>query len=64
MINRDDNSAQGGLNTQFFRSQRMHLRRMPSFAGDVLDTAQSHGDLLLQITGASPRTVHERPSMP
>jgi len=30
-----------------------HLRHMPTFAGDVLDSEQSHGDLLLQITGAS-----------
>ncbi|MFF7043699.1 Dyp-type peroxidase [Streptomyces massasporeus] len=34
-----------------------NLRRMPSFAGDVLDPAQSHGDLLLQITGSSARAV-------
>ncbi|WP_406490433.1 Dyp-type peroxidase [Streptomyces sp. NBC_01604] len=33
------------------------LRRMPAFAGDVLDPAQSHGDLLVQITGPSPRAV-------
>ncbi len=30
---------------------------MPSFAGDVLDPAQSHGDLLLQVTGTSARAV-------
>ncbi|MFC7814366.1 Dyp-type peroxidase [Streptomyces sp. NPDC057367] len=36
-----------------------HLKRMPSFAGDVLDLAQSHGDLLLQITGASERAARE-----
>ncbi|MFG3044349.1 Dyp-type peroxidase [Streptomyces sp. NPDC048202] len=35
------------------------LRQMPSFAGDVLDPAQSHGDLLLQITGTSARIVRE-----
>ncbi|MEU0443791.1 Dyp-type peroxidase [Streptomyces sp. NPDC006186] len=29
------------------------LKQMPSFAGDVLDPSRSHGDLLLQITGAS-----------
>lgn len=34
-----------------------HLKQMPSFAGDVLDPSQSHGDLLLQITGASSRAV-------
>ncbi|WP_282703853.1 Dyp-type peroxidase [Streptomyces sp. CC219B] len=34
-----------------------HLKRMPSFAGDVLDPAQSHGDLLLQVTGTSARAV-------
>ncbi|MFK4148205.1 Dyp-type peroxidase [Streptomyces sp. NPDC004065] len=36
-----------------------HLRPMPSYAGDVLDSAQSHGDLLLQVTGASPGAVSE-----
>jgi deferrochelatase/peroxidase EfeB len=36
-----------------------HLKQMPSFAGDVLDPSQSHGDLLLQITGTSPRIVRE-----
>ncbi|MDQ1042026.1 Dyp-type peroxidase [Streptomyces sp. V4I2] len=34
-------------------SRPRRLKRMPSFAGDVLDSSQSHGDLLLQITGAS-----------
>ncbi|MBJ6644730.1 peroxidase [Streptomyces sp. BSE7F] len=34
-----------------------HLKQMPSFAGDVLDPSQSHGDLLLQITGASSPAV-------
>jgi deferrochelatase/peroxidase EfeB len=32
---------------------------MPSFAGDVLDPPQSHGDLLVQITGTSHRVVQE-----
>ncbi|MGQ4479330.1 Dyp-type peroxidase [Streptomyces sp. SAS_276] len=36
-----------------------HLKRMPSFPGDVLDPAQSHGSLLLQITGVSARAVEE-----
>jgi deferrochelatase/peroxidase EfeB len=36
-----------------------HLRAMPSFPGDVLDPAQSHGDLLVQITGASAQAVRE-----
>jgi len=35
------------------------LRPMPSFAGDVLDPSQSHGDLLVQITGTSRRVVQE-----
>lgn len=35
------------------------LKRMPVFAGDVLDPAQSHGDLLLQITGTSARAVSD-----
>jgi deferrochelatase/peroxidase EfeB len=34
-------------------SKPRHLKQMPSFLGDVLDPSQSHGDLLLQITGAS-----------
>ncbi|MGC9542307.1 Dyp-type peroxidase [Streptomyces sp. UG1] len=34
-----------------------HLKRMPSFTGDVLDPAQSHGDLLLQVTGTSAQAV-------
>ncbi|MFD8236227.1 Dyp-type peroxidase [Streptomyces sp. NPDC059696] len=42
------------------RSDRpRNLRRMPSFAGDVLDPAQTHGDLLLQITGSSARAVRQ-----
>ncbi|WP_245237463.1 Dyp-type peroxidase [Streptomyces iakyrus] len=36
-----------------------HLKKMPSFAGDVLDPAQSHGDLLLHITGSSARAVRQ-----
>lgn len=36
-----------------------HLKRMPSFAGDVLDPTHSHGDLLIQVTGASAQTVQE-----
>jgi deferrochelatase/peroxidase EfeB len=36
-----------------------HLKRMPSFAGDVLDPTQSHGDLLLHITGSSAHTVRQ-----
>ncbi|MFF8352980.1 Dyp-type peroxidase [Streptomyces chartreusis] len=36
-----------------------YLRQMPAFSGDVLDPKQSHGDLLLQITGASPRAVRD-----
>ncbi|MFI7019901.1 Dyp-type peroxidase [Streptomyces sp. NPDC050164] len=36
-----------------------HLKRMPSFAGDVLDPVQSHGDLLLHITGSSARAVRQ-----
>ncbi|WP_460086239.1 Dyp-type peroxidase [Streptomyces variabilis] len=36
-----------------------HLRKMPLFAGDVLDPAQSHGDLLLHITGSAARAVQQ-----
>lgn len=36
-----------------------HLKLMPSFAGDVLDAEHSHGDLLLQVTGTSARTVQD-----
>ncbi|MFE9776384.1 Dyp-type peroxidase [Streptomyces sp. NPDC005931] len=34
-----------------------HLKKMPLFAGDILDPAQSHGDLLLHITGSTARAV-------
>ncbi|MFE2217550.1 Dyp-type peroxidase [Streptomyces canus] len=40
-------------------SQPRYLKQMPSFAGDVLDAARSHGDLLLQITGPSATAVQE-----
>ncbi|MFD9193602.1 Dyp-type peroxidase [Streptomyces phaeochromogenes] len=40
-------------------SKPRHLTRMPHFPGDVLDPAQSHGDLLLQFTGTSARGAHE-----
>ncbi|MER7901151.1 Dyp-type peroxidase [Streptomyces sp. NPDC096046] len=36
-----------------------YLKRMPSFVGDVLDPVQSHGDLLLHITGSSARAVRQ-----
>lgn len=36
-----------------------HLKKMPSFPGDVLDPDQSHGDLLIQITGTSAASVKE-----
>jgi deferrochelatase/peroxidase EfeB len=36
-----------------------HLKRMPSFAGDVLDPVRSHGDLILHITGSSARVVRQ-----
>ncbi|MEV0210652.1 Dyp-type peroxidase [Streptomyces sp. NPDC050788] len=36
-----------------------HLKRMPLFAGDVLDPEQSHGRLLLQITGTSAQAVQD-----
>lgn len=32
---------------------------MPSSAGDLLDPAQSHGDVLVQVTGADKRAVQE-----
>lgn len=35
------------------------LRKMPTFTGDVLDPQQSHGDLLLQITGRSAQAVRD-----
>ncbi|MDT0485314.1 Dyp-type peroxidase [Streptomyces sp. DSM 41640] len=40
-------------------SRPRYLKLMPSFAGDVLDPARSHGDLLLQITGPSATAVQE-----
>jgi deferrochelatase/peroxidase EfeB len=36
-----------------------HLKKMLAFSGDVLDPMHSHGDLLLQVTGTSPRAVRE-----
>ncbi|WOT40576.1 Dyp-type peroxidase [Streptomyces coeruleorubidus] len=36
-----------------------YLKKMPSFAGDVLDPVQSHGDLMLHITGASADAVRQ-----
>ncbi|MEU9228941.1 Dyp-type peroxidase [Streptomyces massasporeus] len=41
------------------RNRPRYLKKMPSFAGDVLDPAASHGDLLLHITGASARAVRQ-----
>ncbi|MES9554632.1 MULTISPECIES: Dyp-type peroxidase [unclassified Streptomyces] len=35
------------------------LRAMPSSVGDLLDPAQSHGDVLVQVTGADKRAVRE-----
>ncbi|MEV7850173.1 Dyp-type peroxidase [Streptomyces sp. NPDC088183] len=35
------------------------LRAMPPSAGDLLDPAQSHGDVLVQVTGADKRAVRE-----
>ncbi|GAA2248098.1 Dyp-type peroxidase [Streptomyces indiaensis] len=47
----------GALSSRTDRPRQ--LARMPSFTGDVLDPAQSHGDLLLHITGSSARTVRQ-----
>ncbi|MFG2961489.1 Dyp-type peroxidase [Streptomyces sp. NPDC048291] len=38
------------------------LKRMPSFAGDLLDSSSSHGDLLIHITAASARAVPDAAS--
>ncbi|MFE6663702.1 Dyp-type peroxidase [Streptomyces sp. NPDC057697] len=35
------------------------LRAMPPSAGDLLDPEQSHGDVLVQVTGADKRAVRE-----
>ncbi|MEW2615349.1 Dyp-type peroxidase domain-containing protein [Streptomyces sp. NPDC047880] len=35
------------------------LKQMPSFTGDLLDPARSHGDLQLQITGTSTRVTRQ-----
>lgn len=49
--------GEGALPSRIDRPRQ--LKRMPSFAGDVLDPAASHGDLLLHITGASARVVRQ-----
>ncbi|WP_442804315.1 Dyp-type peroxidase [Streptomyces luteogriseus] len=49
--------GEGALPSRIDRPRQ--LKRMPSFAGDVLDPAASHGDLLLHITGASARAVRQ-----
>ncbi|MFF7892603.1 Dyp-type peroxidase [Streptomyces sp. NPDC007907] len=49
--------GQGALTSHVDKPR--HLKRMPSFAGDVLDPVQSHGDLLLHITGSSARAVRQ-----
>ncbi|MFJ3505606.1 Dyp-type peroxidase [Streptomyces sp. NPDC090135] len=36
-----------------------HLKEMPAFPGDLLDSAQSHGDLLLQVTATSAETARK-----
>ncbi|MER5779168.1 Dyp-type peroxidase [Streptomyces sp. NPDC002039] len=44
------------LGASVFKQSRVrprHLTEMPSFAGDVLDPRQVHGDVLLQFGGAS-----------
>ncbi|MFF1648062.1 Dyp-type peroxidase [Streptomyces sp. NPDC058240] len=35
------------------------LKEMPASAGDLLDPEQSHGDVLVQVTGAGKRAVQE-----
>lgn len=40
-------------------SKPRQLKSMPSFLGDVLDQKQSHGDLLIQVTGPSAHVVTE-----
>ncbi|MFG3527558.1 Dyp-type peroxidase domain-containing protein [Streptomyces sp. NPDC047917] len=35
------------------------LKEMPSFAGDLLDPAQSHGDVLVQVAGDDEKAVRE-----
>ncbi|MFD9601966.1 Dyp-type peroxidase [Streptomyces sp. NPDC059970] len=35
------------------------LREMPSFDGDLLDSTQSHGDVVVQVAGPDPSTVSE-----
>ncbi|MFC9680449.1 Dyp-type peroxidase [Streptomyces sp. NPDC056948] len=49
--------GEGALSSRTVRPR--YLKRMPSFAGDVLDPAQSHGDLLLHITGSSAAAVRQ-----
>lgn len=44
-----------GLGASWFEAKRIRaprqLRMMPSFAGDLLDPASSHGDLLVRVVG-------------
>lgn len=49
--------GEGALSSRTERPR--HLKKMPSFVGDVLDPALSHGDLLLHITGSSPRAIRK-----
>ncbi|MFJ1551777.1 Dyp-type peroxidase [Streptomyces sp. NPDC088246] len=49
-----------GFGASFFRGDTgkpRQLTAMPVFSGDVLDAMQSHGDLLIQITGKSSRVT-------
>jgi deferrochelatase/peroxidase EfeB len=41
------------------RARPRHLKNMPSYAGDLLDPAQTHGDVLLQIGGRDESAVRD-----
>ncbi|WP_326766064.1 Dyp-type peroxidase [Streptomyces sp. NBC_01591] len=61
-IDRDGVDAWLALGSRVFagggRGPRL-LKEMPSFAGDLLDPAQSHGDVLVQVAGDEEKAVRE-----
>ncbi|MEU5438733.1 Dyp-type peroxidase [Streptomyces sp. NPDC020719] len=57
---RDDIRTSLALGSALFTARETRPRQltaMPSFPGDVLEPRRTHGDLLVQITGPSPKSV-------